>query len=147
MPRKRVFCADWQLGCRGEPFAVGDEVTWALVPYGAQDRRSGVGHGAEARVENHGGPDERSAGRVRAIELVQRDHTPHPAAPEPGLVPRPAGCRLDPVAGSVTMESADTCPRWFEETTPGAADGPVRIRRTVGVLVTLDITGSARRAR
>ncbi|MFY4720061.1 hypothetical protein [Streptomyces sp. LaBMicrA B280] len=45
------------------------------------------------------------------------------------------------------MESDRGRPRRFEETGPGAADGPRRIRRTVGVLVTLDLTGSARRLR
>ncbi|QHC29193.1 hypothetical protein [Streptomyces sp. HF10] len=53
------------------------------------------------------------------------------------------------------MESADGSPRWCadgrpgreEETGPGPADGPRRIRRTVGVLVTPDLTGSARRVR
>ncbi|MEU6462134.1 hypothetical protein [Streptomyces sp. NPDC046976] len=44
------------------------------------------------------------------------------------------------------MESAQGCPTRFEETGLGAADGPRRIRRTVGVL-TLDPTGSARRVR
>ncbi|MFF4929417.1 hypothetical protein ACFY2H_11110 [Streptomyces griseofuscus] len=47
----------------------------------------------------------------------------------------------------MTMESAQGCPNRFEGTGLGAADGPRRIRRTVGVLVTLDLTGSARRAR
>ncbi|SCF63318.1 hypothetical protein GA0115256_10772 [Streptomyces sp. DconLS] len=65
----------------------------------------------------------------------------------PGLVPPPAGCRLEPLARSVTMESAQGCPNRFEETGLGAAYGPRRIRRTVGVLVALDLTGSARRAR
>ncbi len=65
----------------------------------------------------------------------------------PGLVPRPPGRRLEPLARSVTMESAQGCPKRLEETDLGAADGPRRIRRTVGVLVTLDLTGSARRVR
>ncbi|MYQ90855.1 hypothetical protein GTY20_05645 [Streptomyces sp. SID4946] len=47
----------------------------------------------------------------------------------------------------MTMESAQGCPNRFEETGLGAAYGPRRIRRTVGVLVALDLTGSARRAR
>ncbi|MFF7402255.1 hypothetical protein [Streptomyces murinus] len=45
------------------------------------------------------------------------------------------------------MESAQGCPKRLEETDLGAADGPRRIRRTVGVLVTLDLIGSARRVR
>lgn len=65
----------------------------------------------------------------------------------PGLGPRPPGRRLEPLVRSVTMESAQGCPKRFEETGLGAADGPRRIRRTVGVLVTLDRTGSARRVR
>ncbi|MER6333714.1 DUF6578 domain-containing protein [Streptomyces sp. NPDC001034] len=152
MPQKSVFYADWQLACCGTSFAVDDEVTWTLVAYDAKDRRDGVGHGAEAWVEHHGGPDEQAVGRVRAIELVHQEYTYRPAAPEPaprgrGVVLRAAGRGLEPVPGSVTMEPADGCPRWFEETDLGTAQGLGRVRRTVGVLVTLDITGSARRVR
>ncbi|MER8117750.1 hypothetical protein [Streptomyces sp. NPDC094031] len=45
------------------------------------------------------------------------------------------------------MESADGRPRWPKARDLGAADGPRAIRRTVGVLVTTDLAGRARRVR
>ncbi|MFF8862122.1 DUF6578 domain-containing protein [Streptomyces sp. NPDC015139] len=151
MPRMRVFYEDWQMECCGTPFAVGDEVAWRLVPYGRRDRRRNAGHGAEAWVENHGGPDRATTGRVHAIELVHQEflarHDPlavdHPE-PEPGtLVLRPAGRRLEEVPDGRTLEPVDACPTWFEEDEePPPRQVPYRVRRTVGALVTLDATGS-----
>ncbi|MEV6049471.1 DUF6578 domain-containing protein [Streptomyces sp. NPDC052107] len=42
----RVFYEDWQMECCGTPFAVGDEVSWKLVAYGAEAVREGHGYGA-----------------------------------------------------------------------------------------------------
>ncbi|MGV9352923.1 DUF6578 domain-containing protein [Streptomyces misionensis] len=143
MPRKRVFYEDWQLECCGTPFAVGDEVTWTLVACAGTDRR----YGAEAWVQNHGGTGGRTAGRVRDIELVHQEYTCRPVAVEPpgpgrGLVLRAAGRGTEPVPGSVTREPVDRCPRSFQERDLGTADGARRVRRTVGVLVTLDLDGA-----
>ncbi|SFY50096.1 hypothetical protein [Streptomyces sp. F-1] len=57
-----------------------------------------------------------------------------------GLVPRRGP---EPVPDPVTREPVDRCPRSFQERDLGTADGARRVRRTVGVLVTLDLDGAA----
>ncbi|MFC9929862.1 DUF6578 domain-containing protein [Streptomyces sp. NPDC127190] len=152
----RVFYEDWQMECCGTPFAVGDEVAWRLVRYDGRARRRGEGHGAEAWVENHGGPDRATTGRVAAIELVCREYLVHtdprvrelmarppaPTGPEPaGLVLLPAAHRAEPLPGTLTREPADASPGRFEEEPPAGGEGPYRVRRVEGLLVTLDVTG------
>ncbi|WP_225830891.1 DUF6578 domain-containing protein [Streptomyces sp. NK08204] len=147
MALMRVFYQDWQMGCCGTPFSVGEEVAWRLVPLDGQQLRDGHCYGAEAWVENHGGPDRETAGRVRAIELVHREYTarlkPHaldPIDPEPGKpVFRPYPYTREPVPGAPTLEPVDTCPKWFEDEEPGPGPGPHRIRRTEGALITLEV--------
>ncbi|MGW5540088.1 DUF6578 domain-containing protein [Streptomyces sp. NPDC003998] len=114
----RVLYEDWQMECCGTPFAVGDEVSWPLVAYDAEAVREGRGYGAEAWMENHGGPDETTVGRVRAIDLVHQEYLAHT---------------------DQRAEAVDTCPKWFESQEPGRGPGPHRIRRTRGALVTLDV--------
>ncbi|MEV6838616.1 DUF6578 domain-containing protein [Streptomyces sp. NPDC051133] len=150
MPLMRVFYEDWQMGCCGTPFTVGDEVAWKLVAYPEEDRRENDGYGAEAWVENHGGPDRPTAGRVRAVDLVHEEYSFHvPAsAPEPvqleeGLAFRGTGRTLEAVPGTVTLEPVESCPKWFEEVDRGTVDGLGRVRRTCGALVTLDAPDTA----
>ncbi|MGV4984965.1 DUF6578 domain-containing protein [Streptomyces sp. NPDC001709] len=145
----RVFYEDWQMGCCGTPFAVGDEVAWKLVAYPEQDRRENAGY-AEAWVENHGGPDRATPGRVHAVDLVHEEYgylLPDPGfeavAPEGGTVVRGMGRCLEPVPGTVTLEPVDSCPKWFGEVDRGTVDGMGRVRRTCGVLVTLDAPDTA----
>ncbi|MGJ5751064.1 hypothetical protein FB563_4623 [Streptomyces puniciscabiei] len=152
MPRKRVFYEDWQMECCGTPFAVGDEVAWRLVAHDAEGVREGHGYGAEAWVENHGGPDQETAGRVRAIDLVHQEYLAYTdqralerldRAREPsktrGPVILPSPYSMEPVPGAHTLEAVDTCPKWFEHQEPGRDPGPHRIRRAQGVLVTLEL--------
>ncbi|QTD98155.1 DUF6578 domain-containing protein [Streptomyces cyanogenus] len=144
MERTRVFYAHWQMECCGTPFAVGDEVSWRLVPTGHEDDH----YGAAARVENHGGPDP-TTGRVLGIDLVHQEFLAHhdpravaPPAAEPGeVILVAAGRGLEPVPGAPAPEPVDACPRWFdafeqEEQPPRRV--PYRVRRAVGVLVTLE---------
>ncbi|MFH9083488.1 DUF6578 domain-containing protein [Streptomyces sp. NPDC017673] len=152
MPRIRVYYADWQMECCGRPFAVGDEVAWRLVPAGEEDDC----YGATAWVENHGGPDEETVGRVDAVELVHQQYVVHtdPRARERvdraldpdeepgGLVLLPSPYRWEPVPGAHVLEPVAACPKWFAEEHPGPGPGPRRIRRTTGALVTLDVTGT-----
>ncbi|MFF7973922.1 DUF6578 domain-containing protein [Streptomyces sp. NPDC007905] len=149
----RVFYEHWQMECCGSPFGVGEEVAWKLVAYDREDRRRNAGHGAEAWVENHGGPDRETVGRVRAIDLVHQEFLAHhdPRATEaaeladlaPGTVVfRSTGRKLEPVPGPPTLEPVDSCPRWFdafeqEEQPPRRV--PFRVRRAVGVLVALEV--------
>ncbi|MEU6771570.1 DUF6578 domain-containing protein [Streptomyces sp. NPDC046759] len=146
----RVFYEDWQMECCGTPFAVGDEMVWKLVPHASGAVRDGDGHGAEAWVENHGGPDEETVGRVRAVDLVRQEylarHDPRPVEPtgaEPGTVTfRATGRALEAVAGARTLEPADACPKWFgrfEDEEQPPREVPYRVRRAVGALVTLDV--------
>ncbi|GGU77950.1 hypothetical protein GCM10010260_07940 [Streptomyces filipinensis] len=141
----RVFYEDWQMGCCGTPFAVGDEVAWKLVAYDAENVREGYGHGAEAWVENHGGPDHPTTGRVHAVDLVHQEYSFHLPDPRPapveageGLVLRGMGRCLEPVPGAVTLEPVGSCPKWFGEVERDPVDGLGRVRRTCGALVTLD---------
>ncbi|MER6027893.1 DUF6578 domain-containing protein [Streptomyces sp. NPDC001851] len=147
----RVFYEDWQMECCGTPFAVGEEVAWKLVAYDAENIREGLGYGAEAWVENHGGPDEETVGRVRAIELVQQEHLAHTDQralarirraladrESEGTVILPSPYSMEAVPGAYTLEPVDTCPKWFEREEPGSGPGPHRIRRATGALVTLD---------
>ncbi|MEU9441344.1 DUF6578 domain-containing protein [Streptomyces sp. NPDC048304] len=158
----RVFYEDWQMECCGTPFAVGDEVAWRLVAYDAEDIREGWGYGAGARVERHGGgPDEettervKTTGRVHAIELVRQEFLVHtdprlraqldralePGGEPPGLAVLPSPYRMEPVPGAHSLQAVGTCPKWFDKEAPGRDPEPHRIRRAVGVLVTLDVPG------
>ncbi|MEU0053847.1 DUF6578 domain-containing protein [Streptomyces sp. NPDC006309] len=155
MARARVFYENWQMECCGTPFAVGDEVAWRLAAYGEAERRENTGYGAEARVENHLGPEWEALGRVHAIELVHQEYLVHTDPrlrerldraldPDPesgGVVLLPSPYRMEEVPGAWTLEPVTACPKWFESEEPGREPGPHRVRRTEGVLVTLDVTG------
>ncbi|MEU2440100.1 DUF6578 domain-containing protein [Streptomyces rubradiris] len=147
----RVFYEDWQMECCGRPFAVGDEVAWRLVAVDDGDAR-GEHYGAESRVENHGGPDEETTGRVRAIELVRQEYLVHTdqrarerldrAMQGEGPVILPSPYHWEAVPGAYTLQTADSCPKWFEPDEPARTPGPHRMHRTVGALVTLERTGA-----
>ncbi|MCS0605245.1 hypothetical protein NX794_29140 [Streptomyces sp. LP11] len=148
MPRMRVFYESWQVECCGTPFAVGDEVTWRLVAV-EPDRRGGEFYGGEAWVNQHGGMDGKTTGRVCAIEVVWQEHLAHHdpltvehPEPAPGpLVIRAAGQTLEAVPGGTVLESVTACPRWFGETEEQPPRRvPFRVRRGEGVLVTLDVS-------
>ncbi|MBL1081064.1 hypothetical protein JK359_03595 [Streptomyces actinomycinicus] len=150
MPRMTVLYEDWQMECCGTPFAVGDEVGWRLVTVD-EEAPQGEFHGATAWVENHGGSDHETRGRVHAIDLLLQEylahHDPLAVEPEPGpapgtLVLRATGRALEAVPGATAREPLDACPKWFdafedEEQPPRQV--PYRVRRAVGVLVTLDV--------
>ncbi|MEU0003652.1 DUF6578 domain-containing protein [Streptomyces sp. NPDC006314] len=149
MALTRVFYEDWQMECCGTPFAVGDRVAWKLVSVDTHTPQ-GEYYGAGSWVENHGGPDHETVGRVRSIDLVHQEYLAHhdPRAvehpePEPGTVIfRGTGRKLEPVPGAPTLETVDGCPKWFdgfedEEQPPRRV--PYRVRRAVGVLVTLEV--------
>ncbi|AOR34702.1 hypothetical protein BFF78_29895 [Streptomyces fodineus] len=121
----RVFYEDRQTERCGTPFAVGDEVAWSPVAYDAEGLRQGHGYGAGAWVENHGGRDQETVGRVRGIELV---HQEYPARTDQRALARidrareaagaesrevivlPSPDRREPVPGAHTLEVADGTP-------------------------------------
>ncbi|WP_250404722.1 DUF6578 domain-containing protein [Streptomyces cellostaticus] len=151
MALKRVFYEEWQMGCCGEPFSVGDEIHWPLVDLGERQILDGDCHGAEARVENHADAAHPTGGRVRAIDLVHQEYTVDLDLRDLGRTPPPYG-RLtllpaahspEPVPGSVTLEPVDHCPKWFAEEDYAPPQGPHRVRRAQGALVTLEVPDGA----
>ncbi|MEU1402437.1 DUF6578 domain-containing protein [Streptomyces sp. NPDC005728] len=147
MAHVRVFYEDWQMECCGRPFSVGDEVGLRLVAVD-EGARDGRWYGAEAWVENHGDPRHKTVGRVRAIDLVHEEytaaHVTEPVEPVPGKVTFVSDGRgLEPVPGTRTLEPVDRCPRWFGEK-PVPQQGPPRVRRTRGALVTLEVPDAGR---
>ncbi|MFF4013871.1 DUF6578 domain-containing protein [Streptomyces sp. NPDC001843] len=133
MALMRVFYEDWQMECCGRPFAVGDEIGWRLVPYDEPQVREEARYGAQAWVENHGGPRRKTTGRVRSIDLVREEY----AEPAPG------DGGLSPVPGTWTLEPVEKCPKWFEHQETVTKAGLRRARRTSGALVTLDVPDPA----
>ncbi|MGW4301002.1 DUF6578 domain-containing protein [Streptomyces sp. NPDC004646] len=135
MARMKVFYEDWQMGCCGDPFSVGDRVRWNLVPVKKSEDPGGV-YGAGAWVENHGGRGPATEGVVRAVELVRAAYE---FRPEESPTHRP-------VPGSWSLEAVDTCPKWFEGDTfesgtegRGAEKSGTLVHRTCGALVTLEV--------
>ncbi|MEU6241157.1 DUF6578 domain-containing protein [Streptomyces sp. NPDC047024] len=129
MALMKVFYEDWQMGCCGDPFSVGDRVGWNLVPV-KKAGDPGGGCGAGAWVENHGGRGPMTEGLVRAVELV---HVTYLYRPEESPTHQP-------VPGSPTLEVVDTCPKWFAPDTeePDPVAGAL-VHRTSGALVTLEV--------
>ncbi|MFF2204577.1 DUF6578 domain-containing protein [Streptomyces sp. NPDC058145] len=153
MALKKVFYEEWQMGCCGEPFSVGDEIDWPLVDLDERQLLAGDCHGAEAWVENHADTTHPTTGRVRAIDLVHQEYTLDldlrdlgRAAPPYGKVTLlPSGRSPEPVPGSVTFEPVDHCPKWFAEEDYAPPRGPHRVRRVHGALVTLEVPDGAPR--
>ncbi|MEU1459098.1 DUF6578 domain-containing protein [Streptomyces sp. NPDC005727] len=147
MALKTVFYEEWQMGCCGEPFSVGDEIGWPLVALDERRPPEGDWHGAEAWVENHADATHPVTGRVRAICLVHQEFTVdldlrdlQRVSPPYGKVTLLAsGHSLEPVPGSVTREPVDHCPKWFAEEDYAPPQGPHRVRRVLGALVTLEV--------
>ncbi|MFE1880460.1 DUF6578 domain-containing protein [Streptomyces diastatochromogenes] len=164
MALMRVFYEDWQMECCGKPFSVGQEVGWRLVAVDGEEAGNGHWQGAEAWVENHGGPKQKTVGHVRAIDVVHQEYAAHhdPRADEPAVLAdlkpgtvvfRGTGRKLEPVPGARTLEPVDSCPKWFgdfEEEEQPPRKVPYRVRRAVGALVTLEVPddpgGPGRRA-
>ncbi|MFI1361835.1 DUF6578 domain-containing protein [Streptomyces griseochromogenes] len=129
MPMMKVFYEDWQMECCGRPFSVGDEVGWRLAGLDEEHLDEGRYHGARAWVENHGGAEHETTGRVRSIDLVHQEYAEE----------RLGSRTLEPVPGTVSLERVDTCPKWFRHEESGTRTGPRRARRTDGALVTLEV--------
>jgi hypothetical protein len=117
----RVWITDWEWQCCGDPFAVGGQVEWGLVPADDQFREQyGAPLGAEVAASmthyethhQHADDPQRTLtrGRVEAIESVfWRD------APKPDGDPR---VRY-PVAGSAVRERRERADGWEAERQDG----------------------------
>ncbi|MGW2884228.1 DUF6578 domain-containing protein [Streptomyces griseoruber] len=141
----QVFYEDWQMECCGEPFAVGDEVSWPLLQRDSADLLGGgwdehltegdacdelfpggrVPPDGLLVVNGHGGGP-RVTGRVRAVRVVNQVYEENP----------PGSRTWEPVRGERTLRPVDRCPKWFDAGTPDARG---RQPRESGVLVTLEI--------
>jgi hypothetical protein len=125
----RVWIEDWEWQCCGEPFAVGDEIEWGLLPDGD---RSYLTRPLGAEVANaithfethHQAEDDEqptaTRGRVESIEAAYWH-----LAPRPGEDPRV----LYPVEETGVLASRVTADGWE----PERADG----RTFEGYIVTL----------
>ena len=125
--RALVWISDWQIQCCGEEFAVGDEVTWPVVPAAPA---SGLFAGTElassliATYEAHGDePMSRASGTVREIRTVGCRYAPGPPADRSDL---------SPVPGTTVMEPVEAIETWR-----GTAFDPLVLRHC-GWLVELD---------
>lgn len=152
MQVQRVWLEPWEWGCCGEPFAVGDVVTFQVHPgagaWITELAGSAFAASVDARESHHDdrGP-ERLHGTVLAIEAVGMDHEWRRV-----LIERPAREGMVPHA-SLTSEIVPGAPVLREIPGVGRAsatgaqlpmpnpvgDERIRQRATVGYLVTLSV--------
>jgi hypothetical protein len=99
----RVWVDNWQMQCCGDPFAVGDEVSWKLQDRDSEWLEAIIGadlaHGIDKAEEHHEGEGEETTvtvGIVGSIHAVHCRYAPLPGAPENHLFPVPG-------SGTVTM--------------------------------------------
>ncbi|MFI1995628.1 DUF6578 domain-containing protein [Actinoplanes sp. NPDC020271] len=103
----RIWVDDWQMQCCGEPFAVGDEVSWTLrapdtewlEPVLGKDLAAGI----DLAEEHHGGVEETppTVGTVVAIRAVHCRYGP-----------LAGGAGLGPVAGSGVISTVRSADGW-----------------------------------
>jgi hypothetical protein len=109
-----VWVECWELQCCGEPFAVGDEVEWGLLPVNADDRSyftNGLGAEAAGRLthceRHHEDVNEKqpvpTRGVVRSITAAYWER-----APRPGGKPRV----FYTVPGTTVFETRDGADGW-----------------------------------
>ena len=106
----RVFVEDWQYECCGEPFAVGEVVTWnvAPVPEGDETLRAARVEAVEDHHDMAEEPTREVRGRVEGIAVLVREFAQRPDgvwAPIPGRF-RLNALDRSPAAGFV-YEAAD----------------------------------------
>jgi hypothetical protein len=124
----KVWMDDWQMQCCGEPFAVGDEVSWTLrdpdTEWLALVLGSEPAGGVDKAEEHHGGIGEGATptvGIVTAIHAVRCRYAP---------LPDEAETQFAPVAGSGTLDAIRSVDGW----TPDQGD-----LKFAGYLVQLEV--------
>jgi len=100
-----VWVEHWELQCCGDPFAVGDEVEWGLVPASPDDvLTDGLGAETAALVTHyethHQSPDDEpqpvpTRGRVKSITAAYWRVGPRPGGSERALYPVPGTAVLE----------------------------------------------------
>jgi hypothetical protein len=114
----KIWLEDWEWQCCGEPFAVGSEVEWGLMPLSSEDRLflieplgaetvDGLTH-VETHHEDARDPVQpvRVRARVEAISAVYWARAPHSGDDERVLYP---------VSGTAVLESRETADGWEPE--------------------------------
>ncbi|WP_030801297.1 DUF6578 domain-containing protein [Streptomyces sp. NRRL S-337] len=106
----RVWMDSWQMGCCGEPFTIGSEVSWTVVDPDREWLTKVLGARTAATVdgveEHHGGRPEQPApvrGTVTGIHAVHCRFAALPGEP---------GHTRGPVPGSGTLTALSSAPRW-----------------------------------
>lgn len=131
-----VLVADWPIQCCGEEFAVGDVVTWPIVPC---DQDGGtwasvigvqVDAGITGTYDSHGDePPRGTTGVVRRVRTLSCRY---------GAVPPPADPReLQPVPGTGVLEDVMRIEKWY------GTDFDPLVLRFCGWLVDLELNPSA----
>lgn len=121
-----VWVDDWQVQCCGEPFAVGQRVTWTLGPVDRACPRAVLGEELAAtlthREDHHGGlPDDTPAttATLRSIRAASCRYEVPAAGPR------------RPVAGSATLQWRHAADGW---------EAPEGGRELVSYVVELEVT-------
>jgi hypothetical protein len=130
-----VWLEDWEWQCCGEPFALGAEVEWGLLPASDGDRAylieplgAAVVGGITHCETHHAGEDDEqpvpTRGRVESITAAYWH-----------VAPRAGGDQRVhyPVAGSAVLERRETANGWEPET-----EGGPRFEGYIVELATLD---------
>jgi len=121
-----VWVEGWQMQCCGEPFHVGSQVSWTLLPSNASWLRpllpAGTDVTIDAAEERHGDAPDGTAATAGTVSAITAIH--HRYAPKPGEDAR----TLYPVPGSAALSAITSADGWTPD------DGDLRF---VGYLVRL----------
>jgi hypothetical protein len=109
----KVWVDDWQMQCCGEPFAIGDEVSWTLRDPDTVWLELVLGNdwaGSIDLAEEHhggvGGDVTHTMGIVTAIHTVHCRYAP---------IPRGAATDLYPVPGSGVVDAVRSADGWIPD--------------------------------
>lgn len=123
-----VWVDGWQMQCCGDPFAVGSEVRWTLIPPDHDWFRVLLGNVEVDAVEEHHGGEKKgqqvTVGAVSSIDAVYVKRAP---------VPNGSSTVLYPVEGTSQLLSRTSVTGW-----EGDSDGVLGLRFE-GYLVDLDV--------
>ncbi len=107
-----VYVASWQIQCCGKESAVGDEVSWPVLPVNRADPfwEPLLGPDLTARLwgsyEGHEEEPPQVSGTVRGIRTVACRMAPRPGDAEPSS--------RHPVPGTVRFEPVDAMEKWYD---------------------------------
>lgn len=109
----KVWVDDWQMQCCGEPFAIGDEVSWTLRDPDTEWLELVLGNDLAGSIdqaeEHHGGVGEdvtHTRGIVAAIHTVHCRYAP---------ISGGADTALYPVAGSGVVDAVRSADGWIPD--------------------------------